>query len=267
MHRLLFRRAPSVLTPGMLLSSLHTNPPAIHNQRLRCPHAIEVATTTTTAASSTQAPTDSIEGGAQEQQQQPAFSAYIDFRYVRDNLQAVVENCTSRYVVEMCCCGWQQVYTIYHHTMRHSHSVPTLRHPSTPPQPPTPNHPTHSNAEGDPALVASLYAEKVRLEQESDALRAARNENSGKMKGKLDQDTRAALVAAGKALKEQLAQVEEQLVAVEGRLQVEGQKLPNMTHPDVPEGGEDDAVVLREVRVGEVGGEMVYALWGVTWDG
>lgn len=95
--------------------------------------------------------------------------------------------------------------------------------------------------------MASLYADKVRLEQESDSLRAARNENSAKMKGKLEADVRAELVAAGKALKEQLAAVEAQLVAVEAQLQVEGQKLPNMTHPDVPPGGEDDAVVLREV--------------------
>lgn len=95
--------------------------------------------------------------------------------------------------------------------------------------------------------MASLYADKVRLEQESDSLRAARNENSAKMKGKLDADVRAELVAAGKALKEQLAAVEAQLVVVEARLQVEGQRLPNMTHPDVPQGGEDDAVVLREV--------------------
>jgi seryl-tRNA synthetase len=34
---------------------------------------------------------------------------------------------------------------------------------------------------------------------------------------------------------------------VENLLQVEGQRIPNNTHPDVPLGGEDNAAVLKEV--------------------
>ena len=33
------------------------------------------------------------------------------------------------------------------------------------------------------------------------------------------------------------------------KLQHEGQKIPNMTHPDVPIGGEELATLLKEVRL------------------
>lgn len=112
MHRLLFRRAPTYVSTGMLLSSLRTTPAGLHqqqHQRLRCPQAVEVATSAG-AATSNQAPT--VDGGAPAEggaaaQEQPAFSAFIDFRFVRDNLQAVVDNCSSRYACCRCCTTWE----------------------------------------------------------------------------------------------------------------------------------------------------------------
>ncbi len=120
--------------------------------------------------------------------------------------------------------------------------------------------------------------------------------------GKLDADKRAALIARGQELKDQLAAIESQLdkvrfmcmhevgqagvpsfadlanrspstcclcnhacrldaprptsiratvsphhAQVEVSLQREGQRLPNLTHPAVPIGGEEHAAVLREV--------------------
>lgn len=65
--------------------------------------------------------------------------------------------------------------------------------------------------------------------------------------GKLEPDARAALIAKGQALKAQLESVEAALSAAEAALQVEGQKLPNLTHPDAPIGGEGEAAVLRAV--------------------
>jgi hypothetical protein len=35
---------------------------------------------------------------------------------------------------------------------------------------------------------------------------------------------------------------------VENALQVEGQRIPNLTHPDVPAGGEENATVMSLVR-------------------
>ena len=44
---------------------------------------------------------------------------------------------------------------------------------------------------------------------------------------------RAELVQAGRALKEQLTALEAEVEAAEAALQSEGQKLPNLSHPEV----------------------------------
>eukprot|EP00882_Tetradesmus_deserticola_P009526 GHRQ01010058.1.p1 GENE.GHRQ01010058.1~~GHRQ01010058.1.p1 ORF type:complete len:343 (+),score=64.45 GHRQ01010058.1:102-1031(+) len=129
----------------------------------------------------------------------PAYKVNIDFRFIRDNLQLVSDNCKVR------------------------------------------------GSAADPALVAQLYDDYVRWKAESDNLRFSRNENSAAMKGKLEADARAALIAKGQQLKQQLEEVEAKLVQVENALQVEGQRIPNLTHPDVPTGGEENATVLSLV--------------------
>jgi hypothetical protein len=253
------------------------------------------------AAVAVEAPAAAAPGAA------PAFKAHLDFKFVRENLARVAENCKAR------------------------------------------------NSNADPARVAALYDEFTRLKQESDSLRAARNENSAAMKvravaaggggpiegarraagpagpraarrgrpsrraprraalrrcappasrappatrapgraggapspltqhaglapsppaaiamgsspaprprsptppgpqqhktqqGKLEPDARAALIAKGQALKTELEALEASLSTVEASLQAEGQRLPNLTHPDVPLGGEEHAAVLRTV--------------------
>jgi seryl-tRNA synthetase len=67
------------------------------------------------------------------------------------------------------------------------------------------------------------------------------------LQGKLDKETRDKLISRGQELKEELASVEAQLVQLELAMQAEGQRIPNMTHPDVPRGGEENAAVLRLV--------------------
>lgn len=84
--------------------------------------------------------------------------------------------------------------------------------------------------------------------QEVDALRAERNRVASVMKGRLSAEERQQLVEAGKRVKEQLAGLEGELGALQARLQAEGQRLPNMTHPQAPRGDESQAVKLREVR-------------------
>ena len=64
----------------------------------------------------------------------PAYRAFVDFKFVRDNVDAVAANCRNRL------------------------------------------------SNGDPQLVARLYEEYVSAQQETDKLRAARNENSNAMK-------------------------------------------------------------------------------------
>ncbi|KAL4430935.1 hypothetical protein ABPG75_006191 [Micractinium tetrahymenae] len=129
----------------------------------------------------------------------PAYRAFIDFKFVRDNVEAVAANCRNRL------------------------------------------------STADPHLVAKLYEEYVKAQQETDRLRAARNENSSAMKGKLEPEQRAALIERGKEIKAELEGLEARLVQLEEELQREGQRLPNMTHPDVPVGGEDQSAVLQLV--------------------
>ena len=56
---------------------------------------------------------------------------------------------------------------------------------------------------------------------------------------------RTQLIAKGQQLKEELAVLERDLNIIENALQVEGQRLPNSTHPDVPIGVEGEAKTIR----------------------
>ncbi|CAI7837601.1 unnamed protein product [Closterium sp. NIES-53] len=102
-----------------------------------------------------------------------------------------------------------------------------------------------SNA--DVARVVELYEDFVSKNLEVDRLRAERNRVANAMKAKLEAEERARLVSEGKHLKDVLAGLEAELGEVASELQREGQRLPNLTHPDVPRGGEEVAVTLRTV--------------------
>lgn len=130
----------------------------------------------------------------------PAFTAYLDFKFIRDNVELLSKNAQLR------------------------------------------------NSAVDVAAVAELYDRYLAKKNDTDELRAARNANGKAMKQKLDDAARAAVVEEGKALKEKLAILEEELVVLEMALQTEGQKIPNLTHPDVPVAdNEDAATVVNEV--------------------
>lgn len=51
----------------------------------------------------------------------------------------------------------------------------------------------------------------------------------------------------GKNLKEQLVTLEEDLAELTDMLQVEAQSIPNITHPDVPIGGEESSTLRKMV--------------------
>ena len=55
------------------------------------------------------------------------------------------------------------------------------------------------------------------------------------------------ILHAGKNLKEALTALEEDLVKLNDELQQEAQRIPNMTHPDVPIGGEDCSTTRKLV--------------------
>ncbi|QDZ18919.1 serine--tRNA ligase [Chloropicon primus] len=103
------------------------------------------------------------------------------------------------------------------------------------------------NASADPRLVAELYTKYLERNQELAEAQQARNANAKKLKGKMPKEERDVLISDGKGLKEQIAVLEQAVEAVQMELQREGQKVPNMTHPEVPVGGEEQSTTLETV--------------------
>lgn len=103
----------------------------------------------------------------------------------------------------------------------------------------------------DVDLVLKLYDDYVSLSSKADGLRSARNANAAQMKkaGSMNPDERNACIAEGRSLKADLAQLEENLTTLEVSLQTEASKIPNMTHPDVPRGAEENATVLSTTGI------------------
>ena len=98
---------------------------------------------------------------------------------------------------------------------------------------------TDRNMVADADLVVKLYDEKNAMQQKLDGLRQQRNENAAKMKGKLEQDVRTALIAEGKKLKEDIASLEKEFEEKDKAFKVAMMDIPNMAHPDAPIGKED----------------------------
>ena len=86
----------------------------------------------------------------------------------------------------------------------------------------------------DPDLVVELYDRRNLLLKELETLRASRNANADRMKGKLPPEERAPLIEEGKRLKEKIAELESRHEETEKKLIEEALKIPNMAHPDAP---------------------------------
>jgi seryl-tRNA synthetase len=107
------------------------------------------------------------------------------------------------------------------------------------------------HVKADAKIVVELYNKKNNLQIDLDNLRSKKNENSQKMKSKLEQDERNRLIEEGKELKEKIAKLEEEQKVVNEEYHIEAMKLPNMTHPTSPYGLTDkDSKELK--KVGEI---------------
>ncbi len=92
----------------------------------------------------------------------------------------------------------------------------------------------HRHVSADPDLVVRLYDERNRLLKELESLRASRNANADKMKGKLTPEQRTPLIEEGKRLKESIAELEKRHEETEKKLTEEALRIPNMSHPSAP---------------------------------
>ena len=87
------------------------------------------------------------------------------------------------------------------------------------------------NMTADADKVVELFDKRTALVTKLQGLQQKRNENAQAMKQKLDNDKRQELIAAGKAIKEEITAVETETKETEAARQI-----PNMVHPDAPIG-------------------------------
>lgn len=92
------------------------------------------------------------------------------------------------------------------------------------------------NMTADADIVVKLYDERTAMVTELQALQQKRNENAQSMKQKLDNDKRQELIAAGKAIKDEIATLEAKLKETEEKLDEAARQIPNMVHPETPIG-------------------------------
>ncbi|KAL1344651.1 hypothetical protein HN51_018519 [Arachis hypogaea] len=136
---------------------------------------------------------------AEDQVARSHWKAAIDFKWIKDNKEAVAANIRNR------------------------------------------------NSDADLELVLQLYDRFFNLQKEVERVRGERNAVANKMKGKMEQSQRQRLIEEGKNLKEGLIALEEDLLKLNDKLQLEAQRIPNMTHPNVPIGGEDSSMTRKLV--------------------
>ena len=85
----------------------------------------------------------------------------------------------------------------------------------------------------------ALQDKRADLMKAAEELRAARNTNAQKMKGKMDNDARQALIAEGREIKDRIAEVESELETVDRDFNAIVRQIPNYAHPKAPVGKED----------------------------
>lgn len=93
------------------------------------------------------------------------------------------------------------------------------------------------------ARLLDTDEQRRQLQQQVDELRTRRNEIAGQMKGGKPAPE---LIEQGRALKEELAKLENNLRDVEADFQAQMDAVPNITLDDVPLGGESDSVEVKE---------------------
>jgi len=99
----------------------------------------------------------------------------------------------------------------------------------------------------DVAEVAACYQRVAELRTQLGEVNRRRNEHQKAGKRKLDPAEREAHAATGRSLKEAVAALEAELATGEAALRAGLAAIPNLVHPEVPAGGEENSRELRRV--------------------
>lgn len=99
--------------------------------------------------------------------------------------------------------------------------------------------------QADVDAVIRLRDQRNALIVRGDEIRRQQKDVSARIP-KAAADERPGLIEQGKVLRDEVSAIDEQLRVVEEQLRSEQARIPNLTHPDAPIGGEADA---REIRV------------------
>ena len=95
------------------------------------------------------------------------------------------------------------------------------------------------NMVADADLVVELFDKRAEAVTALQEKQAKRNENANAMKAKLSNEERQVLIAEGKQIKEEIANLEATVAKIEEDLKIAACKIPNMAHKDAPIGVED----------------------------
>lgn len=95
----------------------------------------------------------------------------------------------------------------------------------------------------DVTQLLGFDTERRELQQQVDALRQERNEIAASMKGQKPSDE---MITKGKDVKDKLGHLEHQLDAIDKEFQILLNRVPNLTFDDVPVGGEEDSVEIKQ---------------------
>lgn len=100
------------------------------------------------------------------------------------------------------------------------------------------------------ASLVEAYQNRNHVAQELDKIRHRQNEIAQLIPKEKEASARSQLIEEGRRLKTDIGELEKKLTQEDAKWLELMYKLPNLTHPDVPQGGEDDAKELR--RVGQI---------------
>ncbi|MEM6979398.1 MAG: serine--tRNA ligase [Planctomycetota bacterium] len=102
----------------------------------------------------------------------------------------------------------------------------------------------------DVESICKLEKERIETLQSAEAFNRQANETSKQIKTAKDADERQALIERGRELRRQKDEAAEKHDQLDSQIDALQAIIPNLTHPDVPAGGEDDAVELSRGKVG-----------------